>query len=84
MVTFPAIDMEATGQNITKLRKDAGLTVRDLQGMFGFTTPQAIYKWQKGTAMPTLDNLVVLAVVFNVPIDDIIIVDNGFQVQVGA
>ena len=76
--------MEATGQNITKLRKDAGLTVRDLQGMFGFTTPQAIYKWQKGTAMPTLDNLVVLAVVFNVPIDDIIIVDNGFQAQVGA
>ena len=84
MVTFPAIDMEATGQNITKLRKDAGLTVRDLQGMFGFTTPQAIYKWQKGTAMPTQDNLVVLAVVFNVPIDDIIIVDNGFQAQVGA
>ena len=42
MVTFPAIDMEATGQNITKLRKDAGLTVRDLQGMFGFTTPQAL------------------------------------------
>ena len=84
MVTFPAIDMEATGQNITKLRKNAGLTVRDLQGMFGFTTPQAIYKWQKGTAMPTLDNLVVLAVVFNVPIDDILIVDNGFQAQVGA
>ena len=84
MVTFPAIDMEATGQNITKLRKDAGLTVRDLQGMFGFTTPQAIYKWQKGTAMPTLDNLVVLAVVFNVPIADILIVDNGFQAQVGA
>ena len=84
MVTFPAIDMEATGQNITKLRKDAGLTVRDLQGMFGFTTPQAIYKWQKGTAMPTLDNLVVLAVVFNVSIDDIIVVDNGFQAQVGA
>ena len=84
MVTFPAIDMEATGQNITKLRKDAGLTVRDLQGMFGFTTPQATYKWQKGTAMATLDNLVVLAVVFNVPIDDIRIVDNGFQAQVGA
>ena len=84
MVTFPAIDMEATGQNITKLRKDAGLTVRDLQEMFGFTTPQAIYKWQHGTAMPTIDNLVVLAVVFNVPIDDIIIVDNCFQTQVGA
>ena len=84
MVTIPAIDMVATGKNITKLRKDAGLTVRDLQEMFGFTTPQAIYKWQHGAAMPTIDNLVVLAVVFNVPIDDIIVVDNGFQTQVGA
>ena len=84
MVTIPAIDMEATGENIVKLRKEAGLTVRDLQEMFGFTTPQAIYKWQHGAAMPTIDNLVVLAVVFHVPIDDIIIVDNGFQAQVGA
>ena len=84
MVTIPAIDMVATGKNIAKLRKEAGLTVRDLQEMFGFTTPQAIYKWQHGAAMPTIDNLVVLAVVFNVPIDDIIVVDNGFQTQVGA
>ena len=84
MVTIPAIDMVATGKNITKLRQDAGLTVRDLQEMFGFTTPQDIYKWQHGAAMPTIDNLVVLAVVFNVPIDDIIVVDNGFQTQVGA
>ena len=79
MVTIPAIDMAATGRNITKLRQDAGLSVKDLQMLFGFTTPQAIYKWQHGTAMPTIDNLVVLAVVFDVPIDDIIIVDNGVQ-----
>lgn len=76
--------MAATGRNITKLRQDAGLSVKDLQMLFGFTTPQAIYKWQHGTAMPTIDNLVVLAVVFDVPIDDIIIVDNGVQAQVGA
>ena len=84
MVTIPAIDMAATGRNITKLRQDAGLSVKDLQMLFGFTTPQAIYKWQHGTTMPTIDNLVVLAVVFDVPIDDIIIVDNGVQAQVGA
>ena len=84
MVTIPAIDMVATGKNITKLRQDAGLTVRDLQEMFGFTTPQAIYKWQHGTAMPTIDNLVVLAIVFGVHIDEIIVIDNGIQAQVGA
>ena len=44
MMAIPSIDMEATGRNITRLRQQAGLTVRDLQEIFGFTTPQAIYK----------------------------------------
>lgn len=74
MYTIPAIDMAATGKNIVRLRKNAGLTVKNLQDIFGFATPQAIYKWQRGAALPSIDNLVVLAVVFHVPVDDILIV----------
>ena len=74
MMTIPAIDMVATGRNIMKLRKAAGLSVREIQNIFGFTTPQAIYKWQHGTAMPTIDNLVVLAAVLDVTIDEILVV----------
>lgn len=48
MVNLPAIDMKKTGENINRLRKQAGLSVKDLQGIFGFATPQAIYKWQQG------------------------------------
>ena len=70
IVTLPAIDMVATGRNITKLRENKNLTVKQLQKIFGFTTPQAIYKWQRGQAMPTVDNLVVLAQVF----DEIIVI----------
>ena len=84
MFTMPTINMVATGRNITKLRKAAGLTVRDLQDIFGFATPQAIYKWQHGTAMPTIDNLVVLAAVFEVPMDAIIIVDVNMKAQISA
>ena len=73
MNIWPVIDMAATGQNIVRLRKRAGLTVKDLQDIFGFATPQAIYKWQRGTAMPTLDNIAVLAAVFGVTIDDILV-----------
>lgn len=75
MVTIPAIDMVGTGRNIAELRQRAGLSVRELQAVFGFATPQAIYKWQHGTAMPTIDNLVVLAVLFQVHIDDILVLD---------
>ena len=77
MNRIPVIDMTATGINITRLRINAGLTVKDLQDIFGFSTPQAIYKWQRGTALPTVDNLVVLATVFGVRIDDILIFQDG-------
>lgn len=84
MFTIPAIDMAKTGQNIMFLRKRAGLSVRDLQDVFGFATPQAIYKWQKGLAMPTIDNLVVLAALLDVSIDDIIVTDIQNQIKASA
>lgn len=72
-MTIPVIDMVRTGENITNLRKAAGLSVHDLQNVFGFNSPQAIYKWQNGTALPTVDNLIVLAALLDVRIDDILI-----------
>ena len=80
MNRIPVIDMTATGLNITRLRVNAGITVRDLQDIFGFNTPQAIYKWQRGTALPTVDNLVVLAAVFGVRMDDIIVFQASGQI----
>ena len=84
MVNLPVIDMIGTGQNIARLRKQAGLSVRDLQDVFGFATPQAIYKWQQGVALPTIDNLVVLAAVLQVRVDDILVTDTADQIQISA
>ena len=74
MTRLPMIDMAATGKNITRLRENADLSVRDLQNILGFETPQAIYRWQRGLAMPAIDNLVALAVIFGVKMDDIVVV----------
>ena len=84
MNLFPPINMAATGANIAALRRTAGMSVVDLQNIFGFSTPQAIYKWQRGEAMPTLDNLVVLAAVFGVSMDDIIIRTDASTFQASA
>ena len=73
MINIPTIDLSLTGANIVNLRKAAGLSVHDLQMVFGFNSPQAIYKWQNGTALPTVDNLIVLAALLHVQIDDILI-----------
>lgn len=77
MSNMPIIDMIKTGQNIKKLRKEMGLSVKDLQIIFGFTTPQAIYKWQHGDCMPSIDNLVVLATIFQVRMEDILVIDKA-------
>ena len=76
MRMFPCINMIATGQNIIRLREQAGLSVKQIQDEFGFATPQAIYKWQHGTALPSVDNLVVLAALLGVTVDELLVVEN--------
>ena len=71
--SFPVIDPVATGENIVRLRKARGLTVRDLQRWFGFEEPQAICKWQKGQSLPSVDNLYALGVLLEVPMDQILV-----------
>ena len=65
---FPVIDLVATGENIRRMRLERGLSVRDLQAYFGFEEPRAIYKWQKGETLPSVDNLYALGKLFDVPI----------------
>ena len=70
---FPVIDLPATGANIRRLRQSKGLSVRDLQQFFGFEEPQAIYKWQRGQSLPTVDNLYALSALLDVPMNDILV-----------
>ena len=68
----PVVDMKLTGKNIAALRKQRGISVRELQEMLGFATPQSIYKWQRGETLPTIENLIALSYIFSVPVDEII------------
>ena len=72
---IPVVDMKLTGRNISFLRAQRGISVRDLQRMLGFTTPQSIYKWQRGETLPTIENLAALACILEVAMDDILAVE---------
>jgi len=69
------IDPVATGKRIEQLRKENGMSVKQLQKVFGFTSPQSIYKWQWGQTLPDIANLLVLARIWNVAVEDIICVE---------
>ena len=75
MLTTLRINMTKTGNNISRLRKEKGVTVRQIQETMGFNTPQAIYKWQSGATLPSLENLVVLAELLETTISEIVVVE---------
>ena len=74
-VTFskPVVDLKATGKSIKSLRIENGYTVRDIQNIFGFEYPQAVYSWEQGKNVPTIDNLLVLSRLFDSPIEKIVV-----------
>lgn len=72
---IPHINITKTGNNIKQLMDDRGLTARDVSKACRFATPQAVYKWVNGVSVPTVDNLVILADLFGVCVDDILIIE---------
>ena len=71
-MNFPVLDLIATGKRIRELRIANHLRVEDISEFMGFETPQAVYKWQRGQSMPTVDNLFALSALFDTPVDDIL------------
>ena len=76
VMTFPVIDLRRTGRNIEDLRRKSGLSVRQVQEYFGFEYPQAVYKWQHGESLPSVDNLLALAHLLGVGMEELLVYDD--------
>ena len=71
---YPVIDTRETGKRIRQLREQNGMSVKNLQEIFGFSSPQAIYKWQWGQTLPDIANLLVLSQLWHVSIESILVI----------
>lgn len=72
-MNYPVLDIKATGERINQLRKDNNLRVTDVAEYMGFESTQAVYKWQRGEGLPTVDNLYALSRLLHTSVDDILI-----------
>ena len=70
---MPVLDVKATGANIKTIIKAKGFKIADIQDKCGFATPQAIFKWFRGDCVPTIDNMIIIADMCGVTIDNIIV-----------
>jgi len=72
-MNYPVIDSYATGERIRQLRIKNHLRVEDICDFMQFESVQAVYKWQSGKSLPSVDNLYALSKLFKVPVEDIIV-----------
>ncbi|MBO6153930.1 MAG: helix-turn-helix transcriptional regulator [Butyrivibrio sp.] len=70
---YPVINMEATGARIKLLRLERNISVAQIASFMGDVSEQAIYKWQRGQTLPTVDNLFALSRLFETSMDNIIV-----------
>ncbi|MBP5575190.1 MAG: helix-turn-helix transcriptional regulator [Treponema sp.] len=70
------IDVVETSKNLKKLRVQHGISVAEIQRLLGMENPQSIYTWENSACkyLPRLDNLVTLAKLYKVSLDDLIVI----------
>ena len=72
-VPYPVIDMVKTGENIKRLRIERNISVIEIQTFLGLSGSQAIYQWQAGFTLPSVDHLCALSHLFDVTMNDILV-----------
>lgn len=71
------IDMDMTGKLIKTRLDTAGISAKDVAAACCLANPNAVWRWQKGQNLPTLDNLVVIAGLCGCGLDDLVAVRNA-------
>ena len=66
------VDAIRTGKTIKCYMKQNGFTPADIQRYLSLSCVQTIYRWLRGKAVPSVDNLYALSTLFGVSLDDII------------
>ena len=70
---YPVIDLTATGAHLKELLGQRDITVQDVQTALGLASPQAVYRWLRGSNMPSVDNLYALSRYLNVQMEDVLV-----------
>ena len=70
---YPNIDMKATGKKIKKMMESAGYTPKMIQEYLHLSCVQPIYRWYKGSILPSVDNLLMMSELLGVHMNDMLV-----------
>lgn len=67
------IDMKRTGVLLKSKIEQSGYSVKDIQNMLHLSCQQPIYRWYKGTILPSVDHLYVLSRLLKLHMEDLLV-----------
>lgn|GEM_PF-6759771 len=62
----PYFDIVASGARMREIRKSRNISVTEVMEYMQFESTQAVYKWESGKCLPQADNLIALAMFYDV------------------
>lgn len=79
MMERPRFDIVASGERMRQIRKARNISVKQVMEYMGFESTQAIYKWEAGKCYPQADNLVALAILYNVSPRELLVEEDALS-----
>ena len=70
------VDKRATGRNIKALLKSSSYSMEDWLNYLAVLNDKSVYKWYKGTTLPRLEHLLLMARLLHVHIEDIVVCED--------
>ena len=78
--TYPNIDMQKTGKRIRHFIEKAGYNPRMIQKYLHLSCVQPIYRWYKGSILPSVDHLFMLSELLGVHMEDLLVKKNDVRI----
>lgn len=75
----PQFDIVASGKKMRQIREARGISVKQVMEYMGFESTQAVYKWESGKCYPQADNLVALAILYNISPIELLVEEDGLS-----
>jgi len=75
---YPSLDVKRTGRRLRYLCQLRGKTIGQLEQYMGLSSPRSIYRWFRGTTLPTVDNLYALSDFLGVGVDELLVGNRGY------
>lgn len=66
------LDIVATGHKIKLLMEERKIAIKDLSKVMNVSF-QAVYRWQKEEALPTISNMFILGQLLQVDVDEMLV-----------